>query len=149
MIKHIQSFFLSAGSESCYAITLIDVAREYIESFGLELIGNEQDYLEHGTVRGFIDFNWAKYSDTGSAFFVKDPCGFLKMITGKDWSCRKEAKDYRAKAGDYVINFWSKSEDNGRKGIGHFARDGFDSLQDSLTVKNGFVYSKRVLRVVG
>lgn len=128
-------------------MNLIDVAREYIESFGLELIGNELDYLEHGTVRGFIDFNWKDYTDTEKGFYVKDPCGFLKMITGVDWIGRKEARDYRPKAGDYVINFLVKSEANGRVGIGHFNRENHDSLQNSQTVKNGFIYSKRVFRV--
>lgn len=147
MITHLQSFFATAGSESCYALNLIDVAREYIESFGLELIGNELDYLEHGTVRGFIDFNWKDYSDMQRGFFVKDPCGFLKMITGVDWYGSKEARDYKPKPGDYIIDFWAKTEENGRKGIGHFNRENHDSLQNSQTVKNGFIYSKRVFRV--
>lgn len=147
-IKHIQSFFLSAGNESCCALCLYDIAKEYCEETGTKLKAvNEQDALEKGIDCGAIYFNFKDYSDKKN-FLVESPADFMKALTGKDWCYAHVPANYKPAKNEKIIEFWALSKENGLKGIGHFIKPGKNTLQRSKTVSQGFIYSKRVLRLV-
>lgn len=137
--KHTQSFMLSAGRYACYALQIVHIA----QSLGIKV--NELDALEDGILKGYIYFNEANYEDDGN-FFVNDPAGFLSFLTGMKWTMRREGNTYKAKDGEYVINFWAKNDVNNAKGIGHFDAPDCHTLQNSVTVQVGKVYSTRVFK---
>lgn len=135
--KHTQSFMLAAGRYACYALQIVHIAR----SLGVNV--NELDALEDGILKGFIRFNEANYED-GNNFFVNAPAEFLSFLTGIKWTMRREGNTYKAKTGEHVINFWAKNDANNAKGEGHFDTPDCHTLQNSVTVRVGKVYSTRV-----
>lgn len=144
---HIQSFFKCAGSEACYSICLIRIAQQYCKENNVTFYGNELDALEIGIQNKCIDFNFNNFEDTATGFFVRDPDGFLNLLTSAKWTHATESRTYKCKKNEYEILFNAKTETDGAKGKGHFTTPTSDSLQNSQTVKNGFVYSKRIFRV--
>lgn len=147
-IKFIQSFFLSAGNESCCALCLYDVAKEYCEENNIKLKAfNELDALEKGIDCGAIYFNFRDYSDKKN-FLVESAADFMEVLTGVEWIYAHVASNYKPSEDEKIIEFWSLSKENGEKGIGHFIRPNKNTLQSSKTVSKGFIYSKRVLRLV-
>lgn len=59
---------------------------------------------------------------------------------------RREGNTYKAKDGEHVVNFYAKNDANNDRGIGHFDSDGCHTLQNSVTVRVGKVYSTRVFK---
>jgi hypothetical protein len=75
----------------------------------------------------------------------------MELITGDQWEYRKEAADYQAQAGEFIVEEWQ------RKDIGvtytHFiyVRDSgerVDPLGNSVTVAGGQRQSRRVFRML-
>ena len=145
-MDYIQSFFKSAGANACYALSLIDIARDVTKERKIIAFSvNEEEALIYGIEKGYIDFNKNNYDDTHN-FYVKRPDLFMEAMTGSKWSVRIEGPDYKCQEEEYEILFWALNDENAKKGIGHFTRPGKNSLQTSNTVKNGKVYSKRIFK---
>lgn len=138
-MEYLQSFYKSAGNYACYALCLINIAEEY-----LNVKISKDLSLEKGIELGYIYFNKKNYDDTEN-FYVKDPAKYLQFLTGAKWKVRKEGADYKRKTGEYAVEYWSYT--NGR--TGHFARiyKGFNSLQNSKSVKDGKIVSYRICEV--
>jgi hypothetical protein len=135
MKQGVQDEIAMVGSAGCYALALVqvgDMVGPFIHTTGLAAA----DILV-GVRDGFIK----------SDMTVLDAAGFLKFLTGLDWT--KEYKDagYKPKDGDYLLAEWF----NKRTGKTHFTLafpEKWDGLKDSVTVKEGVVRSYRLCRIV-
>lgn len=132
----IQSLCLALGKWGCYFFCLLDIARE-ITHKAFDVF--ESAYF--AIKSGFIVFNFDDYTDTNN-FFISDPVGILKMLTGYSFEVRIESPDYVLKENEFAVEEWSN---NGKQ---HFARvrKGYNSLQSSVCVNEGKVTSLRVFR---
>ena len=139
----IQTFLNEAGESGCYALCLIDVAEEYT--------GKDMDIVRcllDGVKSGAIQYRW---NDAGFAdnMYVSYPALFLEQMTGKKWSVTHgEAylADQKPPAGTYVINRWERKA-TGRT-TGHFERNRFHPVENSLTVSQGKLVSTRICEVI-
>ena len=143
--RHMQSFFTSAGKESCYASCIIMAAANFNGVHGLTLRDIGQA-LDEGLDGGFIRYNREDDYDGEQNFFVTDPAGFLGKLTGARWECLQMPPNYRAREGELEIDFKVLTDGNAKKGIGHFVLPDWDPIQNSNTGRNGYVYSKRIFR---
>lgn len=144
--EHIQSFYLAAGNYGCYAFCIIKLAKKILEKKGMSPgIINEQEALIYGVEGSFISFNEDDYNSDKN-FYVIDPEGFIRFLTGESYVVRFEGPSYCCKKDEYEINFWALNDSNGLRGIGHFCLPGENTLQFSKTVKNGKIYSKRIYK---
>ena len=128
----IQTFLAEAGEAGCYALCIIEIAerataRKFDTAYSLEA----------GVQAGMI--HYGAPSD-GDNFFVRDPAGFLTLLTGVGWLVEKVAADYVPSLGEYVVDRWERGT------IGHFRLPDWDSLIGSQTVANGKIASRRVFR---
>lgn len=149
-IDFIQSFYAAAGKNACYAFCLIKAGQKWLcknkKVFQLLPQWNYERFLIAGIEKKWIDFNSLNYDDA-SNFFVREPAKFLGYITNVEWDVIQMDRNYVAKPDEIEIDFWAKSEEAGKKGTGHFVCSGdTNTLQNSLTVRNGFIYSKRIFR---
>ncbi len=143
ILRHPQSFCKSAWDYGCYADCIIRIASEISGfPFNCQNLGKGYDI---GLDNGLIQFNRDNYTDEGN-FSVSDAGKFLSKLIGKIAKCRHEGADYIPKANEYVVDFYAKTVEAGKKGIGHFVY-GTDPIQNSRTVAEGFIYSKRVFTV--
>lgn len=135
MQNGIQSVYLSIGNEACFFLQLLNIAEKdtgfRIDPVTAALICK---------ANGLIYFNTDDLKDKNN-FLVKGHAEILNLITGKTWQYTKASPSYRPKKNEYVI----KEYQNGN--YIHFDSDDFHSLQDSQTVKNGKVISKRIFSV--
>ncbi|MDR0640081.1 MAG: hypothetical protein LBG27_14495, partial [Spirochaetaceae bacterium] len=79
---------------------------------------------------------------------VLDGAAFLKMLTGRNWTKEYADAGYKAKPGDWLVAEWY----NNRTGKKHFTLEypqKWNSLRDSVTVREGVIRSYRVYRVKG
>ena len=137
-IKHIQSFFKSAGSEGCYAFCLIELAAKNGK------VINIVDALLEGIARRYIKFNWNNYDDK-SNFFVSRPDAFFSMLMEEEYHVKFALSNYIPKDGEFEVQFWALNQHLAEEGKGHFVlSEAEDTLQSSNTVKNGRCYSKRI-----
>jgi hypothetical protein len=138
MKQGVQDEIAMIGNEGCYALALVRVAElsdGAIIGFDTAAADAVADVLT-GVRDGFIK----------SDMTVLDAAGFLKHLTGLDWT--KEYKDsgYEPKEGDYLLAEWF----NKRTGKTHFTLafpEKWDGLKDSVTVKEGVVRSYRLCRI--
>lgn len=136
-MRYFQSFCKAIGNYACYALCIIQLAREINET-ELDDIAS----IQKGIKAGYIDFNPADY-DSVDNFYVRYPDRYLSMLTGKTFTVTREPATYKPRHGDYLVEFWSI---DGK--TGHFAMTyrGFNSLQKSKNVDNGKIISYRVFR---
>ena len=81
--------------------------------------------------------------------YIKDDCTVLKPdmimqslgVNLNGW-IRRESKSYEVKRSEYEIQEWS----NARTGNTHFVLPDYDPLVDSVTVKEGKISSKIIVR---
>lgn len=135
MQNGIQSVYLSIGNEACFFLQLLKIVEQDI--------GFDVDPITAALickVNGLIYLNTDDLKDKNN-FLVKEHAKVLNLLTGKTWKYSKESPSYRPKKNEYVI----KEYQNGN--FIHFDSDNFHSLQDSQTVKNGKVISKRIFSV--
>lgn len=143
ILKHPQSFCKSAWDYGCYADCIIKLASEISGfPFNCQNLGKGYDI---GLDAGLIDFNQNDYSDKNN-FYVNDAGKFLSKLIGKPVTCRHEAANYIPKSNEFCIDFYAKSITDGQRGIGHFVYI-TDPIQNSRTVAEGFVYSKRIFTI--
>ena len=136
MRQGIQTFFSEAGEAACYGFALGNVAEEYLKS---EI--DPDRALMAGIEEGFIHYSWDNPDDSDN-FYVDHPEGFLKYLTGRKWTVRKEGPDYQPKPGEYLIQRYERTQTG--QVIGHFRRPNWDSLVNSVTVRCGQIVSTRV-----
>lgn len=146
-MKHMQSFYIAAGKWSCYALSLVAVAKKWWESHREDKFPYEEtEALLMAIEKKYIDFKEIDYLWEGN-FTVRYPELFLGKMTGGTWNVRREPSDYVPSENEYVIDFYAKSQENANKGIGHFVFE-VNSLQQSETVRVGKIYSKRVCKKI-
>ena len=140
---HIQSFFFTAGTDACYAICIIDIAKEITNSKNII----EQEALIAGIEKKYIEFHEKNYSDIRN-FIVLDAGAYLSYLTGSKWECIKTGPEYTCKPGEYEILFWATTAQRSNEGLGHFTRPGKNTLQFSKNVAEGQVYQKRIFKKI-
>ena len=136
MQNGIQSFYLTIGEEACFFLQLLNIAEKEI--------GYNIDPLTAAIIckqKNFIYLNLNDLKDKKN-FLVYEHASILKLITGREWAYEKATPLYKAKKNEYVINEYA----NGT--MTHFDSDDFHSLQNSQTIKNGKIVSKRVFKVI-
>jgi len=85
---------------------------------------------------------------------MSNPAKFLSLLTGKQFTVRKEDSLYKPITGEYVVNLYSADSlyDNNDyiddKDPKHFAMDNYNSLQHSRCVTEGKIIGKRVFKEV-
>lgn len=133
MIKGMQKTALEIGKYGCYFLSIVEAAERKTGNY-MPIMSTFLDMKR----RGYI----------GEESYILAPDKILTMLTGKAYTVRHEAKDYRAKEGEIEILRYEWR----RKGevSAHFVlgdgkgRVAYDPLDGANTVKNGVVESKRI-----
>lgn len=117
----IQTAFTMAGDYACLFLSLLSIAEEYT--------GLPVDFLV--AYRKCIDLGLIEKD-----FFCKNQEKILYELTGAKWkkSVLKELPD-PVPEGMFTVEKWF----NERTGLTHFRRRGFDTLESSVTVKEGYI----------
>ena len=135
MQNGIQSVYLTLGEEACFFLQLVNIAEKEIgyplDPFTVALVCK---------AKGYIYLNTDDLKDKKN-FLITSHEKVLELITGKEWEYERAAPSYRRKANEYVINEYQNGS------YTHFDSDSFHSLQNSNTVKNGKIVSKRIFRL--
>ena len=140
MFNDIQTFLAEAGEAGCYALCLINVAEEFTGNSV-----NIVEALKSGIDKGCISYNWNDKNDNDN-FYVNNPATFLYYLTGKHWTVEHVSADYVKKnEKQFLIERWERVKTGTT--IGHFQRENFEPITDSLTVKYGTIKSKRLCTV--
>ena len=115
----IQTVFKNAGESACLFLSLLSIAEEYT---GLPI-----DFI--------VAYNRCIDMDLiGKDFFCKDQEKILAVFTGKRWKKTVVQKLPNPVPDEmYTVAKWY----NERTNFTHFRRRGFDTLIDSVTVKEG------------
>jgi hypothetical protein len=134
----IQDFIKAIGDEGCYALCLCKIAEiaEPLSGYpnGVEPVTNINLAIEAGCIKNDMT--------------VLDGAGFLRDMTGRKWTKEYKPAGYKPAEGDYLIAEWF----NKRTGKTHFTLEypvKWNSLRDSVTVKEGVIRSYRLYRVKG
>jgi hypothetical protein len=132
----IQDFIKAIGDEGCYALCLCKVAEIYNRTsvFARDAVV----FVERGVSAGNI----------APDMTVLDGAAFLWDMTGRKWTKEYKPAGYKPADGDYLIAEWF----NKRTGLTHFTLEypvKWNSLRDSVTVKEGVIRSYRLYRVKG
>jgi hypothetical protein len=124
MKQGVQHMLENAGKYACYYLCLCQLANK----------GYNSDTVEALMDKGLLQKD----------FTVMNAGEIFSYLTGDKWEHTKEGPDYQPKGGEFVIYeyFYDKS------GYNHFRLKGWDSLENSQTVKLGKIRSTRVLRRV-
>ena len=129
-----QAIFANMGAFGCYLFCIVHLAEQITGK-----IISDYSALLQGKAQGLI----------GADCYILDPAGLLAMLTGIRWDFSKEAPEYVAKLGDYIVlrYAWEEKKD----GVvfaehTHFVLADWDPFGASQTVKNGSVASKRIFR---
>jgi len=149
MIQHIQTLCIGIGDGACYALSLIKVAERFLarDLDVLRAISEaiEKKIIVDGKETTIIKFNWGTPTDN-VAMYVNSPAEFLKMLTGRNWTWRREDATYKTEnPKEYVINSWGMSNAEGAPRHFTFGQD--DTLFVSPLRTKGKLISVRVCRV--
>ena len=117
----IQTVFEKAGESGCLFLSLLSIAEEYT-GLPVDFIVAYRKCLELGLIE--------------KDFFCNDHEKILYEFTGKKWkkTVLKELPD-PVPENMYTVQKWF----NERTGLTHFKRRGFDTLECSITVKEGYI----------
>jgi len=142
MIRHIQTLCIGIGDGACYALSLIKVAERFLAR-DLDALRAIDEAIE----KKIIKFNWGTPTDN-EAMYVNTPAGFLRMLTGRNWTVRREDAAYKTEnPKEYIINSWGISNAEGAPR--HFTFNADDTLYKSPLRTNGKLISVRVCRLEG
>ena len=137
MLKQgVQDSISVIGAEGCYALSLCRIAEIVNYLLQIDSLGGVVGAIECGVRYGFIKPDMT----------VLDGAAFLKSLTGKNWTKTWQGAGYKPKEGDYLAAEWY----NKRTGKTHFTLEypqKWNSLSDSVTVKEGAIRSYRLYRV--
>lgn len=117
----IQSVLLACGKNGCLFLSLLSIAEE-VTGKPLDLISIINTAFELRCI--------------SSNFYVKDSVLLLSVLTGKIWKRRivKKLPEVIGEKEFTIAKYY-----NPGTGYFHFRRRGFDSLVNSVTVRDGFV----------
>lgn len=121
--EHIQTILTNIGSDGCYFLSLLSIAEEYLNSKILNSKIDLIDALYKALSNNYID----------GTYFVKDALRLLEALTNVRWSLSYDKKS------KYEVDVYF----NKRTGYKHFRRPEFDTLLNSVTVKEGAIIEKR------
>lgn len=117
----LQTALKKGGDEGCHFLTLCSIIEE-VNQEPIDLI----EAIKVCQSKGFMDSN----------FFVKAGDSLLEYFTGKKWSRRKvEILPPVIKDNEYTEAIYY----NPRTEVYHYRRRGFDTVIDSVTVKEGYI----------
>jgi hypothetical protein len=129
----IQDFIKKVGDEGCYALCLCKIAELRLNDSLIAV-----SYIEYGVKYGLI----------AEDMTVLDGAKFLVHMTAIEWSKEYKAPGYKPVLGDYLVAEWF----NPRTKLTHFTVEypvKWNSLKNSVTVKEGSIRSYRLYREVG
>lgn len=129
-----QDLLSTMGDFACYALSLCKAA-ELAGNAGMDA-ADAVSCVEAGIQAGYI----------AKDMTVLDGAAFLRLITGLNWTKEYKEAGYKPRAGDYLIAEWF----NKRTGKTHFTLEypeKWNSLSNSITVKEGAISSYRLYRV--
>jgi hypothetical protein len=119
--QDLQTMLKHCGYEGCHFLALCSIIEE-VNQEPVDLI----EAIKVCQSKGFIDYN----------FFVKAGDSLLEYFTGKKWSRRKvEVLPPVIKDNEYTEAIYY----NPRTEYYHYRRRGFDTVIDSVTVKEGYI----------
>lgn len=128
--EYLQSIFAVAHDNSCHFLTLCSIAEEATDQW-VDVV-KAMKMLQS---KGLMD----------DEFFIKDDgCKVLSLLTnGKKWT-RKDVETLGIiHDNDYTEAEWF----NPRTKFTHFRRRYFDTLRDSVTVKEGYIRRYRIYTI--
>ena len=135
MHSGIQSVYLTMGEEACFFLQILNIAEREVgwsvDPFTVALICK---------AKGYIYFNTEDLKDKNN-FLITGHEQILNLLTGQEWEYERVSPTYKKKVNEYVINEYQNGS------FTHFDSDSFHSLQNSNTVKNGKIVSKRIFRL--
>ena len=117
----IQTLLGKCSSDGCFFLCLLTIAED-VTGDTCDLINIIHLCLE----RGWID-------DT---FYVKDSLSILSYLTGKEWKRRKVDSLPPIGINDYSVVIYH----NNRTGYNHYRRRPYDTLESSVTVREGYIW---------
>lgn len=130
--EHLQTIFGTANESSCHFLTLCSIAEE---ATGIWIDVVKAMFLLQS--KGLMD----------SEFYIKDDgCKVLSLLTnGKKWTRKDVEKLPPIRDNDYTEAIYF----NPRTQFKHFRRRYFDTLKDSVTVKEGYIIQYRIYTIEG
>jgi hypothetical protein len=126
--SRIQTLLKNCGNEGCLFLCLCSIAEEQ-KGKPIDLI----DAIKTSLSKGWID----------EQFTVKNNLAVLEYLTGAKWDRRHTSSlPVELSVNDYTVAIYY----NKRTGYRHFRRRGYDTLTNSITVKEGvlegyYIYS--------
>lgn len=139
MEKGIQTFCQNIGEYACYALSIMKIAEWEIEKTGKKVVYDVIKTLQAGIDKGYIYYG---EPDDQNNFYVEDPEGFFRLLTGKRCVVTKADPKIDRNTGDWIIERWERHNN------GHFRLPDWDSIIESKTVKYGRLESLRVFKVL-
>jgi hypothetical protein len=133
--KGVQDIIKTIGDEGCYALTLCRIGE--LSGGGGTDMGKSVDDIERAVLSGYLSDDMT----------VLDAAGFLRQLTLMKWTKDYKDASYKPVNGDYLIAEWF----NQRTGKTHFTLEypeKWNSLRDSVTVREGKIRSYRLCRIV-
>lgn len=117
----IQTVMKNAGDYACLFLSLLSIAEEYT-GLPVDFIVAYRKCIELGLIE--------------NDFFCNDQEKILETFTGKKWK-RAVVKELPSPVPEnmYTVEKWF----NERTGFTHFKRRGWDTLEISVTVKEGYI----------
>lgn len=125
----IQTLFKTAHESSCHFLTLLSIAEE--ENIRLKKTNPNIDFID--AVRVAQSKQWMNHEFTVT---VQGSLDLLKHYTGKTWT-RREVKKLPLKIKDN--EYTEVIHKNDRTNFKHYHRRLFDTLESSVTVREGYV----------
>lgn len=118
----IQTVMKNAGESGCLFLSLLSIAEEYT-GLSVDFMVAYRKCIELGLIE--------------KDFFCNDQEKILYEFTGMKWkkTVLKELPDHPVPENMFTVEKWY----NERTGFTHFKRRGFDTLESSVTVKEGFI----------
>lgn len=116
----LQTILGKCGSEGCHFLTLCSIIEE-VNNEPLDLI----EAIRVAQSKGWFDTN----------FYGKAADLFLNHFTGKKWSRKKVDVLPVIKGNEYTEAVYYNSD----TGYFHYRRRGFDTIVDSVTVRDGII----------
>lgn len=116
-----QSIAKALGSDGCHFLVLCSIIEEYT--------GNPLDLIH--VIRTCLDKGWI----TNDFTVLGDGTWILTYFTGAKWTRKEVVKLPVIRDNDYTEAIWY----NPRTGYHHYRRRYFDTLDCSVTVKEGYI----------
>lgn len=119
----LQTVLGKCGSSGCLFLCLCSIAEEQT-GYPVDLINIIKVSLKEGWLR--------------EDFYIRDSLAILEYLTGKIWTRRTvPSLPPVVPANDYTVAIYH----NDRTGFTHYKRRGYDTLRNSITVKEGTLMS--------